>query len=63
MCRESDSGKAAVYARISVSHDDKKDMTIDNQIMIAKRYIENHIQKPSLKLTPIRYLFFYHLKF
>ena len=42
MCRESDSGKAAVYARVSVSHDDKKDMTIDNQIMIAKRYIENH---------------------
>ena len=49
MCRESGLDRAVIYARVSVSHKDNKDMTIDNQISIAKDYIE----KNGLVLTKV----------
>ncbi len=49
MCRESVLDRAVIYARVSVSHKDNKDMTIDNQISIAKDYIK----KNGLVLTKV----------
>ena len=42
MYKKSYSDRAVIYARVSVAHDNKKDMTIENQIMISEKYIENN---------------------
>ncbi len=33
---------AGLYARVSVKHENRKDMTIENQMLLMKRYIEKH---------------------
>lgn len=34
--------RAVVYARVSAKHNNSKDMTIENQVIIARRYIEEN---------------------
>lgn len=42
---------AGIYARVSVEHGNRKDMTIDNQILLAKNFIkENNIVADSINL-------------
>jgi len=35
-------GRAGIYARVSVKHYNDKDMTIENQILVASRYIKEN---------------------
>lgn len=37
--------RAGIYARVSTKHNNNKDLTIENQIIIARRYIEDNLME------------------
>ena len=43
--------KVGIYSRLSVDHDDRKSESIENQIEIAKRFIEENNANPERKMN------------
>ena len=37
--------RAGIYARVSTKHNNNKDLTIENQIIIARRYIKDNLME------------------